>query len=205
MENTNSGDSNKTKNIPQSAPSVREYKRMGSKTFLLLFWKRCFLLILIILIELGFAVFYSYLPVQFLYIAQLSSVILFIVWLVILFFTLIISWLEYIHYKIYLSTDNIKICSGLITEKEHGIPFRRVKEVNFSRSLMDQIIGVTNVVLVILGEDEGDPVSKESRIILPALDTKIAAQIQEIVLDKAEVDEMEVNNNSTASEIMAAK
>jgi uncharacterized membrane protein YdbT with pleckstrin-like domain len=97
-----------------------------------------------------------------------------------------------------LSADNIKISRGLIAEEEIGIPFRRIKEVNFVRSLTDQMLGVSNVVLIVLGEDDGGPLSQESKIILPSLDVRIAKQIQDIILNKAEVEEVDMNAAAAA-------
>jgi hypothetical protein len=61
------------------------------------------------------------------------------------------------------------------------------------------MLGVSNVILVVLGEDDGGPISQESKIILPALDVKIANQIQEIILNKAEVEEVDMNADQTGA------
>src|SRR3989344_920601 len=62
-------------------------------------------------------------------------------------------------------------------------------------SLVDQLFGVSNVVITMLGPGENEPSAfgqEEDEIILPALDKKIALEIQDIVLKKAQVEQVHI-------------
>jgi uncharacterized membrane protein YdbT with pleckstrin-like domain len=173
-----------------------EYKRLGHKTFLLFFLRRTALLFLIALLEAAILFFYSSVPTEYTYIANIVILALLGLFILIALLALLLAWMQYTHYKIFISADNIKINRGLIDEEELGLPFRRIKEANLERSLMDQLFGVSNVVLMVLGEEEGDSLSKESKIILDSLDNKIATRIQEILLNKSEVEEVNMSSNA---------
>jgi uncharacterized membrane protein YdbT with pleckstrin-like domain len=182
-----------------SAPNtLREYNQLGSKTFWLLILKRSLAFFFILLLSAVLLIAYPYIPAEYQVIAGLALISLVVLLAIAILWALLLGWLEYIHYKIALSADNIKISRGLIAEEEIGIPFRRIKEVNFVRSLTDQMLGVSNVVLIVLGEDDGGPLSQESKIILPSLDVRIAKQIQDIILNKAEVEEVDMNAAAAA-------
>jgi uncharacterized membrane protein YdbT with pleckstrin-like domain len=174
------------------AINLREFNRLGHKTFFLFIWKRSWAIILILLAGAVILTFASDIPADYILFANLAMVVLFVLLVITTMITILFAWLEYIHYKIILSADDITISRGFISEEEVGVPFRRIKEVKFERNLMDQILGVSNVILIVLGDEENSSLSSESKITLPSLDSRIAKQIQGIVLNKAEVEEIDM-------------
>lgn len=124
------------------------------------------------------------------YAASISPVLpyAFLVDLVLLAIGALAGWLEYTHYSIILSDEDITITRGLLSEEEQGIPYRRIKEATIERSITDELFGLSDLVIVIQGEEES--VSKEAgRVILPLLPKESALVIQNKLLGKAEVEE----------------
>jgi len=178
----------------QTNGNIQIYNRVGHKTFLLFVLKRILPSFFIALIGVVILLGYAYIPSDYAYIANIVLIALSGLFILVLALSFLLGWMEYVHYKIFIDEDNIKISRGLIDEEKIGIPFRRIKEANLERSLMDQMFGVSNVILMVLGEEEGaNSMSGEAKIILPSLETKIASQIQETVLNKSEVEEVNMN------------
>jgi uncharacterized membrane protein YdbT with pleckstrin-like domain len=62
--------------------------------------------------------------------------------------------------------------------------------VKIKRSLLDQIFGVSDII-VILSDFEGEGgVSDESTVFLPSLDKNIAIEIQNTILKKSQVEQI---------------
>ncbi len=176
-----------------------EYKYLGNTTFLLLTIKRlgaffAYVLIVILLSLLSYLI-------PTLHTGYVNGIIgiAFLIGLIILAIIIVVGWLEYTHYVITLNEQGIKVKHGILSEEEIGIPYRRVKEVRIKRSPIDQVIGVSSVIITILGEDNGEPLSKESVFFLPALTKDVAEKIQEEILARAQVDEISVNGSGRSS------
>ena len=110
---------------------------------------------------------------------------------------LLVAWLEYIHYGIFIDEKNLKIKKGLIAEEDTGVPYRRIKDVKIERSLLDQILGMSDIVVTILGSDESriqKPVEddEDDVIFLPAIEKETALHIQDMILKKAQVEQIDV-------------
>ena len=105
--------------------------------------------------------------------------------------TLFLGWLRYIRYGVFIDDKDFKVDRGLFSIEHIGIPYRRIQDVKIQRSLIDQFFGVSNIVITILGSDE-TPGSHKDSIILPSIDKNIALHIQDIVLKKAQVEQIHV-------------
>jgi uncharacterized membrane protein YdbT with pleckstrin-like domain len=105
-----------------------------------------------------------------------------------------ISWLEYTHYNILTDEDGVKITRGTIAEETLGVPYRRVREARIERSVSDEILGASTLILTVTGE-EG---AAGSEVVLHSLDKQFAVDLQEAILKKAEVEEeVNVTNKQT--------
>ena len=115
----------------------------------------------------------------------------FLLSLVMLGIAFLVTLLEYSHYGIVLADDDIKITRGILREEEIGIPYRRVQRVDIERGIIDQLFGVSGLVIAMLGEeDRSGTQGAGSRVILPALDKDFAEEIQNALLKKADIEEM---------------
>ena len=174
------------------ANEIQQYSPLGGKTLLVLILKRSVMLFLLIIALAGIIAAWPFIPNNYAGYAGLAIIIIVVILVIIAFFVFFIGWLEYSRYKIFIDQESIKINRGIIREEQIGVPFRRIKEAAIERSMADQLIGISNLVLTVLGEEEGNNFSKESKITLPALDKNIAATIQDLILKRAEVEEMNV-------------
>jgi len=170
----------------------KQYTKLGHKTLNLLILKRSANLLFFLLPILLLIIFWNFIPTEYLSIAN---------WLIIgltalfIFYGLIIillGWLEYKHYKILINDETVVIYRGLFSEEDVGLPFRRIKQADIERSLMSQIFGVSNICLTITGEEDD---AAKNIIILPLIDKKLAQEIQDIILKKAEVEEINIDPN----------
>jgi uncharacterized membrane protein YdbT with pleckstrin-like domain len=174
------------------ADEIIKYAPLGGKTLFVLIFKRCAILLLPIILLIVIVAGQQFIPADFAIYVNSAIAILWVILLVVAFFIFLAGWLEYIRYQIFIDQQSIKINRGIIREEQIGVPFRRVKEAAIERSILDQLIGISNLVMTVLGEEDGKNFSQESKIILPALDKKIALNIQDVILKRAEVEEMNI-------------
>jgi uncharacterized membrane protein YdbT with pleckstrin-like domain len=177
----------------------KQYEKLGGKTLTLFILKRSAILFIILLAILFIFIFQGFIPEDYLMIVQLIIIGLFLIFVIIGLLITALGLLEYKHYKIIISDETIKIYRGLFSEEEIGLPFRRLKQVDIERSLINQIFGVSNIRLTILGEDDDNPVSREKKLIIPYLDKNVAQEIQNIILKESEVDEINVDPTSPSA------
>ena len=170
----------------------KQFNKLGGKTFQFLILKRSGFLFFVLIIFALLLGFWNFIPTAYLVIAQFVLLGLFGLFVLSGLIIIILGSLEYHHYKIWITEEMITLYRGLVSEEEIGLPFRRIKQVNIERSLFDQMMGISNLNLTVLGSEEG---GKEDHILLPALDKKLAQEIQDIILQKAEVEEINVDQN----------
>jgi uncharacterized membrane protein YdbT with pleckstrin-like domain len=167
------------------------YQYLGYKTFLILTFKKSrvffiFLIISIILsligdnIEGGFASICSKIALVgfFLSLISFGSALLF-------------TWLEYHNYKFLLGENAFKVQRGILHKEEVAIPYRQIQNVNIKRSLFDQIVGLSKLIILTAGhEDREEEIRTESEGILPSIDKDLAQKIQDELLRKANVEQV---------------
>jgi membrane protein YdbS with pleckstrin-like domain len=171
--------------------SVMSNQGLGSKTFLLLFLKRSSVAIVLILsVVLVFAAnAISGDLGSFLLTVSLWGMLLGVLLTV---GALGVTWLEYSHYSVVTDENNIRTTSGIVAEEETGIPYRRIREVKIERSMSDQVFGTGTLILTVTGEGS----AQEIQIVLPALDNSLAIELQNTILKKAEVEEVDMSQKT---------
>ena len=179
---------------------IKRYYPLGNKTLTMLIMRRCFFVFFMAVI-LVIGLFY----LQFIAVEYIETALyIFFGYLMILIFLSVgaffLGWLEYSRYEITLGDKNLKMQRGLITVEQVGIPYRHIQDIKIERSLLAQIIGVSDVMVSLSGAEQQEihPGEKYAgdihKIILPAIEDRIAKQIQEIILNKAQVQQMDVSN-----------
>jgi uncharacterized membrane protein YdbT with pleckstrin-like domain len=185
------------------AEENQSYAKLGGKTLFILILKRSPLILLPIILLVVAIVARLYIPslittsitpLNYTGYVNVALLVVVIILAATIFLILFTGWLEYLRYKIFIDWQSIKINKGIIREEQIGIPFRRIKEAAIVRGIFDQLFGLSKLVLTVSGEDEeeGDNHSDKSKIVLPALDKDIAIAIQDVVLEKAQVEEMNI-------------
>ncbi len=183
--------------------NIQRYYPLGKKTLIMLVIRRSFFVIILLIILIIGLFYLPYVSVEYIDVA----LYLFLGYFVILIFLSVLSfflgWLEYSRYEIVLGQKNLKLQRGLISVEQVGIPYRYIQDIKFERSLLSQIIGVSDVIITMSGTEQqeihpGEKVAGDiHKIILPAVEYKIAKQIQEIILNKAQVQEFDMHNKFT--------
>lgn len=173
--------------------NIHSYDRLGGKTlFMLVFNKSLLAFFLFVLLAVAL-VFFPRIPARYI------PIVIKFIFLYLGFFLLVVAgtfgagWLEYIHYSIIIDEKNLKIKKGFIAEETTGIPYRRITDVKIERSLVNQIFGVSDIIISTMGEEEQQSASQEeSETFLPAIEEKIALHIQDLILKKAQVEQIDV-------------
>ncbi|OGZ67964.1 MAG: hypothetical protein A3D44_01610 [Candidatus Staskawiczbacteria bacterium RIFCSPHIGHO2_02_FULL_42_22] len=82
------------------------------------------------------------------------------------------------------------VCS-IISEDITVIPYRHIQDVKIQRSLLDQILGMSDIVITISGEEgQNENFEHKDTVFLPAIEKKSALHIQDMILKKAQVEQM---------------
>jgi membrane protein YdbS with pleckstrin-like domain len=172
--------------------SPLEYQRLGPRT-LAVFLLRTSWVPLVVLVTLGIlAALLMIAP------ASAAATIILLLWIGAGLGVIAIAgaggaaWLAYTHYGMAVGEADFKFKHGIVSEEEIGIPYRRIKEVKIRRNAMDMMLGVSTLIITI-AEEEEDP--RESSIQIDALDKKLAAQFEEDILKRAEVERIQVGAN----------
>lgn len=170
------------------------FKRLGWKTFMLFVVQKAGLFFATLLLIVALLIGSQLIPAQ--YSANLTNAYPYLFLALIVFFatSLLLGWLKYIHYSMALSDDDIKITTGLITEEEVGVPYRRIKEVKIERDLVDEVLGLSDIVIIVQGEEDITS-GTMGHVLLPHIDKNIAIQIQNKLLGKAEIEEMKIDKS----------
>jgi uncharacterized membrane protein YdbT with pleckstrin-like domain len=118
--------------------------------------------------------------------------ILIIFWLAVLiiFLGVLISYLEYINHTYTFNEFDIIMREGILDKKETSIPYRQIQDVNIDRSLVYQILGLSDLILRTAGTEEKNehgmtdinigPIDKDTaEEIKTMLERKIGVQVTE--------------------------
>lgn len=166
-----------------------EYKRVGNRTLAFFILRKLGLFFITLFIIIALAILSRFVPMQ--YAGMLTSLIPYLLLVLLLFlaFGSIKGWFQYSHYSVVLSDEDMTITQGFVSQEEIGVPYRRVKEIQIERDVINQLAGLSDVVIIIQGAEESGAAT-ERRVILPSLPKDVAIRIQNKILGKAEVQEM---------------
>jgi uncharacterized membrane protein YdbT with pleckstrin-like domain len=171
-------------------------EKLGAKTFVIFLFKRLPLLIVFLIILAAVIFAKAYLPENYSQYGILAVTIFTVIFFFIAAIILLMAWLEFARYKIYLTQDSIKINRGIISEEQIGVPFRRIQDATIKRGIFYQLLGASALVLNVIGEEGGQSLAEETKIILPALDKNLAIKLQDQILKEAEVEEMSMRTET---------
>lgn len=172
---------------------IQKYHPLGNRTLFMLIFRRSAVLFLLLPLFLIGLIGIFYIPVEFINLASTLLFGFFFFIVLVGIFAFFIGLLEYFRFWIFVDDKDLKIARGLISTEQIGIPYRRIQDIRIQRSLLDQIFGVSDIVIMVMGsEDDDQDTAHESTTVLPALDSRIAIQIQDIVLKKAQVEQIHI-------------
>jgi uncharacterized membrane protein YdbT with pleckstrin-like domain len=168
----------------------QKYYPLGQKTlFMFVFKKSLYFFSLFPFLLIGILAL-AYVPYNYLQLT-LMIILWYIGFLLLVFILMfLIGWLQYFRYAIYVDDQDLKLQRGFIAVEEIGIPYRHIKDLKIERSLLDQIFGVSDIIVTVLGEEAKKTEDQEIEITLPSIEKSIALQIQNSVLKRAQVEQV---------------
>jgi uncharacterized membrane protein YdbT with pleckstrin-like domain len=102
----------------------------------------------------------------------------------------IASRLVYRNNAFAFSEDALKIRRGVFTKLEIAIPYRQVQNVEIERTLIQQMMGISKVVIITAGTDNPATSRDESSCTMPVIDKDIAIGLQNELLRRADVQKV---------------
>jgi len=170
---------------------IKRYHPLGGLTLFVLIIRRSLAFLLLVPFLFIVIPFINSVPREFRDTA-INVVIGYVIFLVVMLgLSIFLGWLEYFRFWIFIDDRDLKIHRGLIATEQVGIPYRRIQDIRIKRSLFSQILGVSDIEISVLGaEDNPLTPEKEHIVILPALEKHIAIEIQNTVLQKAQVEQI---------------
>ena len=172
--------------------NIKKYYPLGSKTLFMFVLKKSSALILLLPIFFVGIFFLSYVPHNYIDIA-INILFGYVVFLIIIFAAVFfLAWLQYFRYQIFVDDKDLKVQRGLISVEEIGVPYRRIKDLRIERSLLDQIVGVSDLIITVLGSEDNEFSENKATIILPSVSKEVGLEIQDIVLKKVQVEQINV-------------
>lgn len=176
---------------------VKKYYPLGPRTLLIFILDRSFAAVIVAALLLVSLFGIGFVPLEFRNAAIGLSLLLLALLILFVMGAFFLGWLQYYRYSIFIDEKDFKMERGLISTEAIGVPFRRIQDIKIARSFIDQIFGVSDIVITILGSQGEDQPEQESEIILPAVAHEIALEIQDIVLKKAQVEQISVEKIRT--------
>lgn len=178
-----------TQHIHKKEIPTIHYKRMGNKTLFLFILSRSGPLLAVLFIGIIISAIQHYLPREVIDIINLALEPLFAIWLLLFVIICVISFLEYTKYSVLLAPTNFRVRRGVFTIHEIGSPYRRIQDIKVSRTIIDQLWGISTVIINIIGEEQDIITSADRTIItLPFLDKTVARDIHTIMLARSGVE-----------------
>ncbi|HEU0080978.1 MAG TPA: PH domain-containing protein [Candidatus Paceibacterota bacterium] len=86
-----------------------------------------------------------------------------------------------------LSGDAFKLRQGVLRRHEVAIPYRQIQNVDIERTLYQQILGVSKLVVETAGEDDESTPVREGGAVLQDIDKDLAATLQEELIRRADI------------------
>lgn len=102
----------------------------------------------------------------------------------------IMVWIIYIHYKFYLGEDSLKIKRGIFNKEEIAIPYRQIQDVDITRDVTFQLLGLSRVIILTAGHEDEKVPGDESEGVFPAIDKDLAEWLQGELLRRANVQKV---------------
>ena len=100
------------------------------------------------------------------------------------------SWVKYISCTFILSEYALIIKHGLINKKEISIPYRQIQNVNIDQSAANRMMGVSKLIILTAGQ-ESNPRAGESEGVFDVIDASVAKELQENLLRRTNVQQIE--------------
>jgi|SRR3989344_212807 len=173
---------------------IEKYNRLGPKTYFMILLGRMSIFILFCVLFIAYIISRSYYPILEQYSPDLILSLSILVGIIIFIISLVLADLEYSNYSISLESDDLMVKKGIIEIKEQSVPYRYIRDIRVYQSIIDRLVGISNLTITLEMEPEVNSRSK-SEIILNSIDNSIALDIHRELLKRAEVQKIDVTGS----------
>jgi uncharacterized membrane protein YdbT with pleckstrin-like domain len=169
--------------------SAGTYQTLGTRTFWLFLskWLEVPVGFLFLAFIASFIRRSSFVPLEYQRYVAMASIVLLVISIVCILISSLAARFVYNRMGFCLSDDALKIRKGVFTKTEMAIPYRQIQNVSLEQSFVYQIFGVSKLVIVTAGHDDGLTPQDESKGIMPTIDTSLAGPLQEELLRRSDV------------------
>lgn len=172
--------------------SLGTWNRLGKRTYWLFLFRKSEIAGGFLLLALAFSIARSMssMPRQIVPLLGLAGVVCFAIFFVALAVALISSWVVYRSHEYCVAEDALKIRQGVVTKQEIAIPYRQIQNVDIERTVGDQLLGLSEVIILTAGHDDVKTPENEAEGVLPAMDKRLASALQTELLKRADVQKV---------------
>lgn len=190
---------------PPTHPGIPEesytYQKLGNKTLAIFVLQRIGAPLVLCLVSIGLLSIQGESFINQIPIPDFGKYVSIVAWgcftLFVIFFGLafLIAWLVYINYKFALGDNSLKIKRGILNKEEIAIPYRQIQDVDITRDISFQLLGLSRIVILTAGHEDGPNEDEageqgQSEGYLPALDKELAEWLQAELLKRANVQKV---------------
>ena len=162
-----------------------DYKKkhkLGHRAYFVFLAKRIKFAFFMFLLTWTMWYFSSSFPEKYQMYTDYSAELLLVLSIAYLVFISIQTWLEYRAHTYTFTDEAFVVTHGYITRNELAAAYHHIQSVNIRRSPLDRMIGVSQIVILMTGSEQG---TRRSEIILPAVGRTKARLVQKELLVKA--------------------
>lgn len=127
---------------------------------------------------------------------------LFAVSAILLIFSLLASYINYISCDFTLGDNALNIRRGFLTKREISIPYRQIQNINIDQSFSHKMMGIGRLIILTEG-DSTENISKNKAGVFDVIDYALARQIREYILERTNLQmvkdiepDTEINHNN---------
>ena len=164
------------------------YQNLGSKTFWYLFSKNSVTGFVFLVTALILSITRSQFTgnVDMASFARSASWVSFVIAIISLVVAVIVTKLVYKNTGFILSHDALLIRHGVFTKEEFAIPYRQIQNIEIERTLGDQIMGISKLIILTAGLENSEEEKKDDpEGVIPVIDHKVAVLLQGELLKRA--------------------
>jgi len=159
-----------------------EFRRFGLKTFIFFTLEKGGIFIGLIFLIIGTVILASYLPMKYGKIILEILPLEILAALAVFLGTLVVAWIEYIHYSVSFNPEDFRVTRGFLSVEEFGFPYYRIKEVKISQNILERLLGLCDLVITV-----GEQASMDDmRLILPTFEQRVGLTIQDELLKRSQ-------------------
>lgn len=179
-----------------------KYYSLGRRTFLLFIIQRSILAVLILILAILIKLIIPPLESNYASILNVATKIIIFLAIIVEIIGIIATRLQYGISKIMIDHSSLKIVRGILSKEQLELPYRRIESVEIKQTLLQRWFGVGHVVISTI-TDLNQPSQNEKESdneVIPLMDYPLARAVADALTDRAEVEEMQIQQKISADQ-----